>query len=378
MTSTNPRDEKSDLVLTLEYNKPKRLIKILLWIVEISLAIVIGLLIFAQVKMKQFIKEFATGANLSTKELATAGSTFLRQMQVSYDEQLATLPRKYTFLVLGTDKLSGRDGDPELTDTMMLLQVNFDSSQIKTLSLPRDLYSDDYKSKINAIYFYGKTKYPSNPAQFPKEVIEQLTSTKIDYTIVIGIEDLEKLIDLVGGIEIDVPLAFSDPLFPVQNIDVSKVSDPKLLYETVNFTAGAQHMDSATALKYMRSRHSQDGQGTDDARAARQQLVLQALFSKLLALRDLDTLGKLYRFYLDRYASSLPLSEIAKISAVGLDYLEKHEQPKFTFEKHQLGIYPSDPAGVIYNPPLWQSKQQWLYKIKDQAKFKETINAIFN
>jgi LCP family protein required for cell wall assembly len=274
--------------------------------------------------------------------------------------------------------LSGRDGDPELTDTMMLLQANFENGKIITLSFPRDLYLEDYQTKINALYFYGKEKYSNSPEQFPKEAIEKLGNLKIDYAIAIGIEDLEKLISIVDGVEIDVPTAFTDPLFPVQGVDVSKITDPKILYEQISFEKGLQKMDSSTALKYMRSRHSEDDQGTDDARAQRQQLVLQALANKLTTIRDPKVFGQLYRFYLDRFAKNISISELVKISTVFIDYLSKNEQNKISFEKHQLSIYPADKNGVIFNPPLWQSKQQWIYKIKDQTKFTESINAIFN
>ena len=135
-------------------------------------------------------------------------------------------------------------------------------------------------------------------------------------------------------------------------------------------------MDSSTALKYMRSRYSEGDEGTDEARAYRQQLVLESLFAQLLTIREPQKLGQLYRFYLDYFASSLPLENIIQISTVFIDYMSQKDV-NITFEKHQLSIYPEDENGVIYNPPLWQSKQQWIYKIKDQIKFTESINAIF-
>ncbi len=366
-----------NLVLTLEYKKPNLFLKIILWILGLFVLSAISLFIYLSVKSNQFVKAFSESAGVNKEEFLNTVSTSLNQFQADY-EKINKLPKKYNFLILGTDKLSGRDGDPELTDTMMLLQTNFENGKISTLSLPRDLYLDDYQTKINAIYFYGKEKYPNSPEQFPKEVIEKLGNFKINNTIVVGIEDLEKLISIVDGVEIDVPTAFTDPLFPVPGIDVSKVNDPKILYEEVAFNKGLQKMDSATALKYMRSRHSEDKQGTDDARATRQQLVLQALFNKMTTVRDPQTLGQLYRFYLDRFEKSISTEEMVKIGTVFIDYLSKNEENKITFEKHQLSIYPDDQNGVIFNPPLWQSKQQWVYKIKDQEKFTETINAIFN
>ncbi len=366
----------TDLHLVLEYKKPKLFVRVLLWLLGLLFLATIASLIYFDVKSNQFIKAFTASANITKEEFLNTVTAVLDQFQSDY-EKVAELPKKYNFLILGTDKLTGREGEPELTDTIMLLQLDLESGKIKTLSLPRDLYLDDYQTKINALYFYGKEKYGEDAAQLPKEVIEKIGNIKIDHVLVISIEDLEKLIAIVGGIEIDVPEAFTDSQFPVPGVDVSEVSDPKILYEEISFEKGLQNMDSVTALKYMRSRHSTGDQGTDDARSLRQQLILQALFSKMTTIRDPQIFGQLYRFYLDRFSKNLTLEEIASIGAVFLDYSSKNEGKNIEFEKHQLSIYPDDENGVIYNPPLWQSEQLWVYKIKDLAKFSESINVIF-
>ena len=366
----------TDLVLALEYKKPKLILKIFLFFILALILSIIVIFTYFTIKTNRFIKSFAQSANISKEEVLNTASASVDQFQTNY-QNIEQLPKKYNFLILGTDKLSGRDGDPELTDTMLFLQVNFEDSKIKTLTFPRDLYLEDYQTKINALYFYGRDKYPDNPEQFPKEIIEQLSGQSIDHVIVLGIEDLEKLITIVGEIEIDVPVAFTDPTFPVPGIDVSVVTDPEILYEEISFTQGLQKMDSSTALKYMRSRYSEGDEGTDEARAYRQQLVLEALSKQILNIRDPQKLGQLYRFYLDYFSSSISLEKIIQIGTVFIDHMSK-ENAKIDFEKHQLSIYPDNKEGVIYNPPLWQSKQQWIYKIKDQNKFTESIHAIFN
>lgn len=366
----------TDLIVSLEYRKPRIILKIFLYLFLIILIGIVIAFTYLTIKTNHFINEFAKSANLNKEEVLESLSLSINQFQNDY-QNINDLPQKYNFLLLGTDKLSGRDGDPELTDTILLLQTDFNSGKIKTLTFPRDLYLEDYQTKINALYFYGHDKYPENPSQFPQEIIEQLSGLKIDHLIVLGIEDLEKLIDIVGEIEIDVPASFTDSTFPVPGIDVSVVTDPKILYEEISFTKGLQKMDSSTALKYMRSRYSESEEGTDEARALRQQLVLEALLTKLLSTRDPQKLGQLYRFYLDYFAASLPMKNIVQIGAVFIDYLSQ-ENAQLSFEKHQLSIFPEDENGVIYNPPLWQSKQQWIYKIRDQKKFTESIHAIFD
>ncbi len=367
----------SDLLVTLEYQKPKLWLKIFLWTVSSILIGTIALFIYFNLKINKFIKSFANSAQISQEEIVNTGTSFIKQFQDSY-QKVDQLPKKTNFLVLGTDKLSGRDNDPELTDTIMVLQLDFEKGKIKTLSFPRDLYNEAFQSKINALYYYGKEKYPNNPEKFTREVLEQMTNLKIDYDLVLGIEDLAQLIEIVDGVEVEVPTAFTDPLFPVPGIDVSQVRDPKILYEEISFNQGWQKMDGTTALKYMRSRHSKSDEGTDEARAQRQQLVLQALFNKIIKVRDPNVLGKLYHFYLTTFAKDLTLEDISRLGALYMKYLENNQSTKLTFENYHLAIYPQDPEGIIYNPPLWQTKQQWIYQIKDQAKFNERIDAIFN
>jgi len=366
----------TNLVLSLEYKKPKLILKIFFFFILALLLSIIAGFTYLTIKTNSFIKEFALAANIDKKEVINTISNSIDQLQTNY-RNIENLPKKYNFLVLGTDKLSGRDGDPELTDSILFLQTDFTKGKIKTLAFPRDLYLEDYQTKINALYFYGQDRYPENPTQFPKEIIEKLSGQNIDQVIVIGIEDLERLISIVGEIEIDVPTSFTDSTFPVPGIDVSVVTDPKILYEEVSFNQGLQKMDSETALKYMRSRYSEGDEGTDEARAYRQQLVLEALLDQILTIRNPQKLGQLYRFYLDYFSSNIPLEKIIQMGTVFIDYMNTN-QTEISFEKHQLSIYPENENGVIYNPPLWQSKQQWIYKIKDQNKFTESIHAIFN
>jgi hypothetical protein len=58
-----------------------------------------------------------------------------------------------------------------------------------------------------------------------------------------------------------------------------------------------QHMDGQTALIFVRSRHGNNGEGSDFARAARQQLVMLAVRQKLLSLNTLGDPGKLAKLY---------------------------------------------------------------------------------
>jgi anionic cell wall polymer biosynthesis LytR-Cps2A-Psr (LCP) family protein len=91
-------------------------------------------------------------------------------------------------LLLGTDALANREGDPVLTDTMILFSLNLTNGTLTAISLPRDLWSVEYKTKINSLYEYGKDRYPDEPERFPTEVITQMTNVPVHHTIVLSLE----------------------------------------------------------------------------------------------------------------------------------------------------------------------------------------------
>ncbi len=92
---------------------------------------------------------------------------------------------------------------------------------------------------------------------------------------------------------------FTDPEYPilgkedancgtstqVTNEDGEAVSVPTYgcRYEVLHFEEGPVHMDGKTALKYVRSRHGSNGEGSDFARSRRQQKILLAVKEQVLS-----------------------------------------------------------------------------------------------
>jgi polyisoprenyl-teichoic acid--peptidoglycan teichoic acid transferase len=274
-------------------------------------------------------------------------------------------------LVLGLDTLETRGDAPALTDTMMLVSMNLDSAQIKTLSLPRDLWHEGYQTRINALYFYGQERYPETPQQFPQEVIAELTGLDFHHTLVLSFEQVSQLIDLLEGIEVDVPVGFIDEEFPRTDVDVTVEHDPAKLYKTIEFKEGKQIMGGESALEYIRSRKSGDDEGTDIARGSRQQLVIESLISKLKqkdTITNLPLLGKLYNFYQDNFAQVISIEELI---AVGNKIYPARNDLSFTGSS--LSIYPDDDSGVIWHPPEWQYQGEWVYAVRDNSQFSQYV-----
>ncbi len=178
-------------------------------------------------------------------------------------------------LLMGIDKREGEVG-PWRTDTMILLTIDPRQRTAGMVSIPRDLYVTipDFgigpiQSRINTAFFYGDLRrYPGGGPALAKETIRRNFGIPVQYYVLIDFEGFQKLIDLVGGIVIDVPKEILDTNYPDGNRDVM----------TVHFMPGVQHMNGVQALQYARVRHD----GTDFTRAKRQQQVILAIRNRVL------------------------------------------------------------------------------------------------
>lgn len=347
-----------------ESSLPKLVLKTLLISIGLSCLLIIstGLLILMIAWSR---------LNIFTLE---SGTSWVELKQTITDGWQLTPPQSqhhYNLLILGLDQVENRTGDPPLTDVMMLVSVDLASGQISSLAIPRDLWSETYQTKVNALYTYGVDRYPATPQQFPAEVIGKLTKLELHHTLVVSLDQLSQLVDLVGGIEVDVPQGFTDETYPRPDVDIRTETDPKVLYEKVHFAAGRQIMDGPTALKYIRSRHSQGETGTDISRGQRQQLVLQALFAKIQDKSlwlDTTRIGQLYRYYLDTFATEISPAELVAVVKALIPY--RHQ---IKFENHVLNIYPEEEEGIITHPDPNFYQGQWVYVIRDQTVFQQKV-----
>jgi len=283
----------------------------------------------------------------------------------------SNLPGYTTILLLGIDSLNTRGDIPPLTDTIALISVDHNSGRIKMLSLPRDIWSNKYQTRINALYAYSFLHTPNNPTLFPTESLVELTGANIDYTFVLSMDQVEQLIDQVGGIEIEIKTGFVDHEFPRTDVYVTQELDPEKLYETVIFEAGAEHMSGSRALKYIRSRHSGDDEGTDLARGQRQQQVIQALISQLMNKKiflNPRIAGQLFQTYRQNFDQSMPIVDSIGLMKNLIPYRDQIELVNFS-----LPVYPQDEAGIIYHPPTSQTNGQWVYNVKNVEDFQKYI-----
>ncbi len=164
------------------------------------------------------------------------------------------------------------------TDTIILLSYSYETNNTVMLSIPRDFHVEVSKetkwfARINSVYSTAEGKKEGSGLEALKKSVEEVTGKEIQYYGMIDYKAFLEIIDTVGGINVNVENNFTDYMYP---------SDRGVGYKTVRFLAGPQVMDGETALEYSRSRHSsQNNEGTDYARARRQQKVILALKEKI-------------------------------------------------------------------------------------------------
>lgn len=181
----------------------------------------------------------------------------------------------FTVLLLGSDN-DGKNIVP-LTQSMILIRVNPQTKHVVMESIPRDLWvhlSTGGSAKIDAAYAYGG-------AAAAIATVQNNFHVHIDEYAWIGLKGLIKLIDLFGGVDVNVTNPVLDDQYP-NDIDTKYLYG----YQRIAVLPGPQHLDGAHALEYVRSRHN-DVNG-DFGRSARQQQVLIALKAKASTLNAAD------------------------------------------------------------------------------------------
>jgi polyisoprenyl-teichoic acid--peptidoglycan teichoic acid transferase len=178
----------------------------------------------------------------------------------------------------------GHDGS-YLTDTIMLTSLQPSTKKVAMISIPRDLSVpiEGYGwRKINSINAFAEQQKEGSGGLAVSQALSDLLNIPVDYFVRVDFTGFMNIIDKVGGVDINVENTFDDYSYPVLGReDLYPISSR---YEHLHFDKGWQKMDGSTALKYARSRHGYGVEGSDFARAKRQQKVIEAVKEKTLGM----------------------------------------------------------------------------------------------
>lgn len=195
-----------------------------------------------------------------------------------------------------------------LADTIMVASLDPKNKEAALLSIPRDLWvpiSGNGSGKINSAHSYGeqKAKKSGGGPAVMKKTVSDILDLPIHYYIRIDFSALEKIVDTLGGVTVDVENPIVDYTYPADNM---------IDYAPFRLAAGPQKLDGKTALKYVRSRHAAGLEGSDFARARRQQKLLEAVKQKSMTVGVLGNPKKIGEFMTilgDHVKTDITLSE---------------------------------------------------------------------
>ena len=211
-----------------------------------------------------FLASAAAGALLASSglfDLDLKHDPIQQLDRMNLDTELIKARDKTTILIMGVDV---RHDDTGRSDTMMIATVDPKSDKASLLSVPRDtrvrIYGYGY-DKINAAFAYG-----GEP--LAERTVENFLGINIDHYVIVDVSSFVKIIDAIGGIDIDVEkrMRYEDPWDDNGGL-------------VINLYPGVQHMDGQTAVTYVRYR---DTEG-DIGRIKRQQKFMAACMEKVMS-----------------------------------------------------------------------------------------------
>ena len=178
---------------------------------------------------------------------------------------------RVTVLILGIDQRVQED-DVWRTDTMILATLDPVTMRAGILSIPRDLWVSipGYtENRINTAHALGDAYgYPGGGPALSVETVQFNLGVEIDYYVRVNFQAFLDMVDLIGGITIDVPQPIDDYCYPTEDYGC----------EQLHIDAGEQHFYGDMALKYARVRRTAGG---DFDRARRQQQVIDAILERV-------------------------------------------------------------------------------------------------
>jgi polyisoprenyl-teichoic acid--peptidoglycan teichoic acid transferase len=221
---------------------------------------------------------------------------------------------RINILITGVD--SGHDRDHALTDTLMVASIDPATHKVALLSFPRDISNFElwdgrtFTGKINSLMTYSRM----NPSKFPDggglpalaREVGYLSGVPIQYFASINLDGFEKMINLVGGVDVVNPKAIDDPMYDW--FDGT---------QGFQLAAGPVHLNGRIGLAYVRSRY---GVGDSDfTRAARQQQVLAALRTKLTNPSVLVRLPDLLDAAASTIRTNFPTNRVDELLGIAKD-----------------------------------------------------------
>lgn len=219
------------------------------------------------------------------------------------------------------------------SDSMMIATVDPVHDKLKITSLMRDSYVniDGYGyDKLNHAYAFGGP-------ELSIKTINQTFGLNIEDFVAVDFASLPKVIDILGGIELDI----TDEELQYINGYIDDINSKDGTYSPHISYAGPQHVDGVQALAYSRIRYTSGG---DYERTRRHRTVLEQLFNKALTVSPTQyptIINQLLPYVKTNLGATDILSLATKVATMGGGTLEQDRFPRDGYGEGQMidGVY---------------------------------------
>lgn len=234
--------------------------------------------------------EGVLSADTNSYELASGADVVDDKREFTNDQ---IIEGQFTVLCLGFDESRSN------SDVIMLFHFDIINDKINILQIPRDSFVPDYtyseNGKINSVYSLGDENLI--PIQRTVDAVRDTFGIPIDRYITTGCDDIVDMVDLIGGIPIDLP---EDVFY----------SYDKILY------AGEQVLNGEQAELFVRARKGYlEG---DIGRVKAQRIFMAAVMEKALNMGTVELTKFLTEVYNKGYiGTDMTLQEMSILSDFG-------------------------------------------------------------
>jgi LCP family protein required for cell wall assembly len=220
--------------------------------------------------------------------------------------------KRINVLLIGVDKTNQRSAT--LTDTMIVVSIDPVDKDVAMVSIPRDTVGvplgngDTFGPKLNSLLGFAERNpkaFPKGPVRALEDAVGALLGIEINYYARIDFRGFIRLVDAVGGVDINVQKGFDAPEYEGFGLGTRGWS----------ITAGRHHLDGPNALAYARARKAAGE--SDFTRQARQQQILVGLRQKVASSGSLlFDLPALFDAVGQTVSTDMPVDRLPQLAAI--------------------------------------------------------------
>lgn len=285
--------------------------KIILWVIVIILLFTGGALIYA--------------ANITKTAKKVVENSHQRLEQPSELRKKVVDPRidNISVLFLGVDADEDENINNARTDAIIFTTFNKKEKSIHLVSIPRDsrveIVGRDEMDKINHAHAFGGIDMTA-------QTVEKLLGVPVDYYVRLNFNAFVEIVDILGGIEIDVPFDIVE-------------QDSQRRRNQIHLEKGLQLLDGEQALAYARTRKYD----SDIERGKRQLEVMEAMIKKGLTLRNVTKYNDVLLELEDNMTTNMSFDDLVAFH----DYAYRGVENEIV--THSLDGTPQTIGGVFYH-----------------------------